>query len=314
MKQYKILAQTLKLTENEWQNLRRRGIGGSDAGAILGFNNYSSPHEIYLSKTDGIDRDLSGNEAVYWGKRLEAVVAAEFEKRSGKKVKRVNAALQSIKYPFMLANVDRMVIGENAVLECKTANQYFAADWDGGEVPPAYICQCQHYMAVTGAECCYIACLVGGQRFVYKPIERDGEFIEYLIQKERDFWENNVLKNVPPPISGMDCDSEYLKNKYPESCGGAVMMTGETEAAAYEYIDLCAKENEIKEAKKRCANAIKQYMGEAEQAVGQGITASWKTTAAEKADVRLLKEKYPEVYAQCIKKSKTRRFTVKKER
>ncbi len=311
MMTYKKLVSTVDLPHDDWLKYRKQGIGGSDAGAILGFNKYKSPHSVWLDKTTDFSEDLSDKEAVYWGTRLEPVVAERFEEVTGKKVQRLNAILQSIENPFMLANLDRVVVGENAILECKTANQYLSADWDGEEVPAAYHWQCQHYMAVTGADVCYIACLIGGQRFVHKPIKRDDELIEYLIQKEKEFWEGNVLAKQPPALTGMECDSEYVKSKFPEDNGECVMLTSDVMYKAARYLDLCDAEKELKLKKEQCANEIKTFMEEAETGICDTMKVSWKTVNSSRLDTTLLKKECPEIYKKYAVTSSSRRFTVK---
>lgn len=138
---------SLKLTKNEidtkdmssedWLKLRRNSIGGSDAGAILGFNKYESPYSLYCKKVypETFEQDLSDNEAIHFGNVLEDVVAKEFVARTGKKVRKHNKMMYHEEHDFMSANVDRVVIGEKAILECKTANQYKESEWKDGNVP-----------------------------------------------------------------------------------------------------------------------------------------------------------------------------------
>ena len=107
----------------------------------------------------------------------------------------------------MLANVDRLIVGERIGLECKSASEYLKKDWEGEE-DCAYF-QCQHYMAVTGYEAWWIAVLIGGNKFVYKKIERDEDIIQYLINMERDFWLNHVEKDEPPMFDGSEASTSY---------------------------------------------------------------------------------------------------------
>ena len=94
-----------------WLKLRNKGLGGSDAGIIVGVNPWKSPYQLWLEKTGQVEpEDISEKEAVYWGTQLEDMVAREFMKRTGKKVQR-HGMLESAAYPFLLANVDRLVIG-----------------------------------------------------------------------------------------------------------------------------------------------------------------------------------------------------------
>ena len=51
------------LTREEWLAIRKKGIGGSDAGAICGLNPYASPMNVYLDKTTE-ESDSEDNEAM----------------------------------------------------------------------------------------------------------------------------------------------------------------------------------------------------------------------------------------------------------
>ena len=159
----------------KWLKTRDLGIGGSDAAVIMGPNSYKSPYQLWMEKTGQAEApDLSGNQRIYWGVKNEPNVADWFMEDTGKKVKRLGT-LQSREYPFMLANVDRTIIGGNAGLEIKTAGVSQYRKWEDDEIPDAYYCQCLHYMAVTGADYWYIAVLLGGNEAKWKRIERSEE-------------------------------------------------------------------------------------------------------------------------------------------
>lgn len=165
-----ILANTSEMSHEEWLAARRKGIGGSDAAAIAGLNKWKSPVAVYLEKIGQAPEENVSSEAAYWGTVLEDVVAQEFSKRTGLKVRRRNAILQHPEHSFMLANVDRLIVGEKAGLECKTASEYLKEEWKDDEVPAQYLIQCQHYMAVTGYDAWWIAVLIGGNKFIYKKL------------------------------------------------------------------------------------------------------------------------------------------------
>ena len=135
---------TAGLSREEWLQLRKRGIGGSDAGAVCGLNPYAGPMSVYRDKTSEAVEERD-NEAMRQGRDLEDYVARRFTEATGLKVRRSNRMYQSEEYPFMLADVDRLVVGEDAGLECKTASAYQADRWKGGQVPPHYLIQCLHY-------------------------------------------------------------------------------------------------------------------------------------------------------------------------
>lgn len=141
---------TAGMSREEWLEMRRTGIGGSDAGAVCGLNPYSSPMSVYYDKTAKDVKDDYDNEAMRQGRDLEDYVAGRFMEATGLKVRRSNMMYRSKEHPFMLADVDRLIVGEDAGLECKTASAYSADKWKNGEIPPYYQIQCYHYMAVTG--------------------------------------------------------------------------------------------------------------------------------------------------------------------
>ena len=149
------LAKTLDMPREEWLELRKKGIGGSDSAAIVGLDRYRSPFDVYADKL-GLKPEIPDNEAMRQGRDLEQYVAERFMEATGKKVRRRNAMLQHPEYPFMIADIDRWVVGENAGLECKTTSALNRAKFNQGEYPPSYYVQCVHYMAVTGAERWYL--------------------------------------------------------------------------------------------------------------------------------------------------------------
>lgn len=224
--QAKVLVNTLNMDHKQWLQARMQGIGGSDVSAIAGLNKWKSPVQVFLEKTQVIKKDDVQSEAAYFGNVLEEVVAKEFSKRTELKVQRRNAILQHPEYPWMLANVDRLIVGEKIGLECKTASEYFKKEWGDEEVPTAYILQCQHYMAVTGYEAWWIAVLIGGNKFVYKKIEREEELIQYIIDIEKSFWQNHVEKNEPPMFDGSEASAELLKHLYPNSIEDSFVSLG----------------------------------------------------------------------------------------
>ncbi|MEN3130822.1 lambda-exonuclease family protein [Bacillus cereus] len=191
---YEVVAKTNDLTRGKWLEIRRQGIGGSDLAAVLKLSDWNSPMSIYLDKIGEL-KEKPQSEYAYWGNVLEDIVAREFMKRTGLKVRRKNEMLRSKKYPFMMANIDREVIGRKEGLECKTTTEYKRSEWKGDNVPKQYILQCQHYMAVTGYEKWHIAVLIGGNTFEFKTIERDEDIINMAIEKCEVFW-NSYVSNV----------------------------------------------------------------------------------------------------------------------
>lgn len=288
---------TLEMSHNEWLEDRRRGIGGSDVGTILGLNKWKSPYQLWLEKTGQVELDESSSEPAYWGNVLEEVVAKEFQERTGKKVRRRNQVFEHPLHPFLRANIDRDVVGENAILECKTANSFLSKEWDGDEIPLSYLCQVQHYMSVLNRECAYIAVLIGGQKFIWKKINRDQELIDMITERLVEFWEDFVLTGLEPQIDGSEATTNFLKEHYSEEGTEEITLTSM-------FDDLVESKNQLKETEKTIKKEIQQIENQIKSELGKhnavvGISPkyviSWKTQQRTTLDKNLLAGKYPDV-------------------
>ena len=300
----------LEMTRKDWLRARQTGIGGSDASAILGFNPWKSPFQLYVDKTSEYVEEID-NEAIHWGNVLEDVVAEEFTSRTGIKVRRRNVMFRHKEHDFMMANIDRDVVGEQALLECKTTNAFNADMWEGEQIPPAYMCQLQHYMAVLDYEKAYIAVLIGGQKFVWKEIKRDDEFIELMIQAEKDFWENNVLAGVPPEIDGSRSATELLSKMYPEDNGEIITLEKDAETLIEAITSIKAEVKEKTTLQKEYENKLKLMIGEAEKGITNRFEVRHATVRSNRLDTKRLRQEMPDIADEYTKESTSRRMTIK---
>ncbi|NYV64602.1 YqaJ viral recombinase family protein [Bacillus sp. Gen3] len=287
----KVVVNTKNLPRDQWLEYRRKGIGGSDAGVIAGMSKYKSPFTLYLEKIGGL-QDNEQSESAYWGNTLEEVVAAEFSKRAGLEVRERHELLQHDTYDFMLANLDREVICPNrgiGILECKTADKYFLDEWVADKVPDTYYIQVQHYLAITSYTFAYIAVLIGGNTFVYKDIERDEEVINYLITIEKKFWEEHILKKIPPEIDGMNSTKDSLHEIYSESLEKSKELTLKGFHTLKKLEKVKSEIKELETEKTRLENIIKKELGNDQVGTYEGTEiVTWKPT---KKGNRLLKIK-----------------------
>jgi len=286
----------------KWEQLRNLGIGGSDAAVIAGLNRWKSPFKLWQEKTGQVEpEDLSDNEKVYWGNVHEQAVATRFTELTGLKVHKCGT-LRSIDNPFMIANVDRLVVGENAGLECKTANEFLAKEWKGDNVPDSYYLQCQHYMAVTGFDKWYIACLVGGNHLVMKEILRNEEDIASLIEVEASFWHNNVKGGLMPDVDGSKSCSQALAERFPGGIADSIVLSEDAETLLSEIDELQESEARIKEQVEAKKNKLKLMMEDHEVAYAGKRKITWKTQAGRTTvDSKKLKAEMPDVYEKYSK-------------
>lgn len=306
-----VYVDTKNLEKKEWLRYRKEGIGGSDASAVAGINPWRSQVSVYVDKTGDNVEDIS-NFRMVLGNRLEGIVAELFSEQSGKKVRNVNAILKNDKYPFAFANIDRAIVGEKAILECKTTNSYALKDWEEG-VPPHYELQCMHYLAVTGAERCYIAVLIGNTEFKYFVIERDEETIEYLMKIEDDFWKEYIIGGKIPEPDGSRSYTDILKKKYEKSNGNMIdisYINGAKEMME-RYTILTAKSKEIDKELEIIKQNIMGELGNAEKAKLGDYTVTWKSYDKSSFDSKRFKADHPELYLDYVNKSSYRRFSIK---
>lgn len=160
----KRLISTLNLSKEDWLRYRKCGITGTDAGAILGLNPYRSAFQVYHDKISDTFENID-NEAMRQGRDLEDYVAQRFTEATGLKVRRANAIYQSEEHPLLLADFDRLIVGQKAGLECKTVSPFSADKWADGKIPAHYMAQVNHYLAVSGFDCWYIAALISGRNW-----------------------------------------------------------------------------------------------------------------------------------------------------
>nr|WP_278582573.1 YqaJ viral recombinase family protein [Prevotella denticola] len=287
----------------KWEQLRNLGIGGSDAAVIAGLNRWKSPFQLWLEKTGQAEpEDLSDNEYVYWGTVLEQAVADRFCELTGKKVRR-QGMVQSTSDEWLLANVDRMVVGENAGLECKTANGFSAKQWDGDAVPDSYYLQCQHYMMVTGCDIWYIAVLIGGNHFVYKEIPRNEEDIAALYATEKAFWEKNVKGGEMPDVDGSDSCTAALRERFPGGDMEAITLPEAAAGIVTRLDELKETEKNVKEGIKKAQNELCEMLGNCEIGYIGERKITWKMQAGRTTvDSKKLKAELPDIYEKYSKK------------
>ncbi|TDM24351.1 YqaJ viral recombinase family protein [Macrococcoides canis] len=302
---------TKDMTHEEWLKARQAGVGGSDAGTILGVNKWKSKTQLFFEKVNPELKQQVDNEFIYWGNALEDVVAKEFETRTGKKVRKNNKMLRHPEHEFMLANLDRVIVGEKALLECKTTSQYNIDQWKDDEIPASYLCQIQHYMAVTGYEKAYIAVLCGGNQFIWKEVPRDDELIEIIINAEKDFWYNNVLAGVIPEIDGSDATKDFLNHMYKDIDETEVQLSDDVETLLTALEQVKQEEKELKELKTQYENKIKHILGNNLAGKTSGYQITWKPQVRKTLDTKKIREIYGEQLDPYYKETETRVLKIK---
>ena len=305
-----IIAKTKEITHEAWLAARQKGIGGSDCAAVCAVSKFSSPLDVWLQKT-GRKPAIPDNEAMQWGRLLEPIVRAEFSHRTSLTVKECPYILQSRENPFMIANVDGIVVekdGTKCVLEIKTTNSFTTAKDTEDGLPAEWYCQIQHYLAVTGLSKAYIVVLIGGNKLQWQVVDRDEETIQTLIALENHFWDL-VVRDVPPSVDANSGDALALL--YPTSTESSVVLPTEADELVAQYLEIKKAEDELKAAKAETENKLNALLKDAESGVTpSGFSVSWKSYSQNRLDSAKLKAAHPDIVAQFTTTITGRKFSV----
>jgi putative phage-type endonuclease len=329
------LVDTSKLTNDEWLDWRRRGIGGSDAAAALNQSPYRTARDLYYDKVgvlpviEGEDKSITFEI----GHLLEDVVAQIFAKKTGLTVYEDHTMYQHPLFPFMIADVDRFVLlpdGKKALLECKTAHyNNMKTIWLNGAVPKHYELQVKHYMAVMNIDTAFIACLFSNSEsdFVWSRIDRDLEEEESTILQLQDFWDNYVRARVEPPlVEKPDLVLDTIRRYYgpADKNAPAVTLAQDCCPALSQICDLKeekkgyeARVRDLDQKIKALYAPIVTRMGTACTATCNDGSASYTVTfnplyreGISKDNLSALKAQYPEVYDDFVERTETRVFKI----
>ncbi len=264
------------LTEKQLEE-RVNYIGSSDAPAVLGLSRWATPLSVWAIKTRQIKpEDISSKLSVKLGHRLEKVVAELFEEETGKKVRRVNETYYHPKHKFLGCNIDRRIVGDDSILELKTASAWKRDEWEDKNIPQEYIVQVLHQLAVTGMKKAWIAVLIGNEDFQCKEIEYDDTLIKDVVDQEVSFWQDYVVTKTMPMVVTQD-DAETLQKLFPDAMPDSMVELEKgynfTIDRIFEYKEqIKGLDKNVKE----LSNRLKAALKDKEVGTTDLYTISWK--------------------------------------
>ena len=300
----------------EWLEGRYQGIGGSEAGIVLGLNPWKSRLELWDEKVNKTRRlDPDAEIRLKLGNILEPLIAEEYSKITGRELEIRPQKVHS-KYPFILGNIDREILGSNGrgpgILEIKTKGAF--TDWED-DIPVYYKAQIQHYMEIYGHRWGSFAVLdMGRLKIDIVDVERDKEFISKLVKEEIEFW-RLVENKTPPPVCPTKACEEFLREHYKISEDITIDLKDNEDATKWAVMLRDAKRNikAFDTMETEAKNHLMSIVGTAEKAVGNMYSISWKAPRDKDVfDIQKFKMEHPELAKQYIQSEpQTRRFTVK---
>ena len=207
------LCRTKCKSRDEWIACRYNGIGASESAAVVGLSPWLTSSELWQIKT-GMKQpaDLSGNEAVSTGNRMEPILRNLFKAMHPQmKLTYHQYDLLSQKdRPWLFATLDGELKDgkKNGILEIKTATPTGASGWADwkDQIPEHYMVQICHQLLATGYDFVILyACLftrdndftVREYRFNREDCQQD---MDWLLEKETEFW-NKIQKNEVPGLT-----------------------------------------------------------------------------------------------------------------
>lgn len=291
------IADCSTLSYDEWLDLRRTGMGSSDAAAAAGLSPWTPPFVLWAEKT-GLNPPVPDNRSMYWGRILEAVVADEFASRHPD----VDVIWDRTMYgdpdiDWMLCNPDRL-IGHDGILECKTADKDARFEWVASP-PIHYQIQVLHQLRVMGRRYAVIAVLIGGNDYHEFVIERDDVAIDQIVDIESRFWNDYVLAGIEPPMLGVDAERAWLAGRYDGERGREILLPPDTMALVEQLRDVKARLSELDTERERLENEIKLVMGDATEGLDPSTgnpAVTWRP--AQRFDPRAFIADHPDLAAK----------------
>ena len=253
--------------KEEWLRIRKKGIGGSESATARGFGKYQSMRSLYWDKTNDPQfqpMDMSQNwEILEYGHLLEPWIRKVFQAKIMKPVKEVPVMFQHPLFPFMLADIDGVVIDTNMNhgFEAKTTNPHNLKEWKNNSIPPHYVAQMQHYMAVMNFSDYYIVCAYGNTRndFFCRKIYRDFEVEREMILGEAKFWRFVDTKKEPPLELERNIPAVYQEYVHRNRVPRRIELPYDSNMIFIEHFaDLEAEKKELALEKERVENELKK--------------------------------------------------------
>ena len=295
------------LNNQDFTRERAKYLGGSDLGAILGLSKYRTAVDVWLEKTG---KHLSHQDSLplRFGKFAEAFVAQEYAILTGHPLVHHEDAVTHPQHNYLQGHIDRFIHQcdeplfdaqgkclAQGLLECKTANPFAKQEWgDAGsdQVPLPYLIQCAWYLLLTQVPHCDVAVLFGNAELRVYQIPRDPELEILLLDHAVRFWEDHVLKDIPPPAK---CEADY-QHVFAQGSPRTIEASPEIAKLTQELLRV---QEHIEQQEQQVSQMKQRIMGVMEDAeilnFDGKVLATWKAPKPSlRLDAKRLTEEHPE--------------------
>lgn len=293
------------LRDTGWLKQKPRGIYGSEAAAACGVDGHMSALELWARKTERWNSETKcESEQIQLCKDLKPYITLRFSQETGKRTQYPEGVYCHDMHEFILADIDREIVGENACLECRTASSAFEGLPENfEELPPNMLAQCYHYLAVMNYERVYLALLdlFSGELRIYE-IPYDHKKCEGLLACEARFWNDNVIADIRPKPDGSDSAGEALKRLIEPIHGDELELSEHSESVG-ELYELRKRIKEFEAREKLLRQELIDAMDGNSSAVTEKFRLNFTRQNRKIIDTKALKEAHSEIYSECLRDS-----------
>lgn len=258
---------------SDWHEWRRQGIGGSDVPAILGLVSWGSPWSVWADKM-GLVPPSEETQPLRIGKRMEAVLSAEFTDTTGLVIVGEQTWCHDTEHPWRRCTVDGFVaecVDPLGVWEAKTDRRGRALWHTWENVPLSMRAQATWNAGVTGLHAAWLTVMHTGLEVEHIEIPYDHDDYLWMAEKVDAFWHDHVLTETPPQADGSDATAAAIAAAWGEHQPGLHADLTDLVEAITDRADLREQADEIADALLVLDNRIKVALGDAEIGTVAGV-------------------------------------------
>lgn len=255
--------------------MRKTGIGASEAPMVLGESPHGGPIALYLRKL-GLAVDVT-TPAQEMGNILERGIA-EYYARKTESVLAPATTLRHADYPWILATPDFWVNGYSKIVQVKTVGQWMAHHWtdDDDGIPDYVRIQVTQEMDVAHVEQCDVAALICGTDMRIYQVAFDPDLAAAIREPVTSFWFDHIVPRAMPESDGSEDMNELLKRLYPLDRTPLVDATPEMDVVGSALIEARSSARQWSTEQERLEQEMKKLLGTAAGALGSDWTVTWK--------------------------------------